>query len=105
MQHLHPVTSVPPDYHYIGPGSEKLPRWSDPSYRRRANDPRDWWYRLEEIARTTGVCWQTVRRWIDRGGLRATRVPGGRVWLVKGRDLDEFLRTSDRVYPKPEESP
>lgn len=105
VQHLHPITGVPPDKHWQLPSGELRPQWTEPSFRRRGNDPRDWWYRLEEIARTTGVCWQTVRRWIAVGGLKATRAPGGRVWLVKGRDLDEFLRTTDRVYPKPEDSP
>ena len=76
------------------------PRWHEPAYRRRGHDPQEWWYRLDEIARTTGVCWRTVRRWIEKGGLKATRAPGGRLWLVKGRDLDEFLRHTDRVYPK-----
>lgn len=96
------MTGVPPDYHWRASDGTPLPRWAEPSFRRRALDPRDWWYRIGEIARTCGVSTQTVRVWIHERGLSATRAPGGRIWLVKGYDLDEFLRASKRVYPKPE---
>lgn len=105
VQHLHPVTGVPPDYHWRASDGTPLPRWREPSFRRRAIDPKDWWYRLGEIARTTGVSTQTVRRWIHVCGLKASRAPGGRILLVKGHDLDEFLRGTKRVYPKPEGQP
>jgi predicted site-specific integrase-resolvase len=71
----------------------------EPSFRRRNRDPDLWYYRLKEIAELTGVCWRTVRNW-TRAGLPFTRAPGGRVMLVLGRDLNYFLRSTKRVYPR-----
>lgn len=71
----------------------------EPSFRRRSQDPDLWYYRLNEIAELTGVCWKTVRKW-TRGALPFTRAPGGRVMLVLGKDLSHFLRSTKRVYPR-----
>ena len=99
-QHRHKVTGVPPDYHWRTLDGTVLPRWSEPSYRRRAEDPRDWWYQINEIAKATGLHRDTVAAWIRAGHLPAFRAPGGKTWLVKGRDLDEFLRATNRVVPQ-----
>lgn len=100
------MTGVPPDSHWrFGEGPPK-PRWKEPSFRRRGVDPKEWWYRPSEIAAVTGVSIETVRRWIKRCALKATRAPGGgRVLLIRGADLDEFLRTTNRVYPREEPQP
>lgn len=99
MQHLHPVTGAPPDYHWTHNSGKQLPRWTAPNYRRYGNDPKQWWFRVDEVARTMGVVPGTIRFWIHRGELPAHRVPGGRLFLIKGADLDEFLRTSKRGFP------
>lgn len=99
VQHLHKVTGVPPDYHWKANDGTPLPRWEEPSYRRRGHDPSLWYYRIGEIAEITGCCWNTIRRWIGDGHLPCFRAPGkGRVMLVLGKDLDTFLRSTNRVY-------
>lgn len=94
-QHLHPVTGDPPSYHFVDGEGVPQPRWPDAL--RRGADPLDWWYRLGEVAKTCGVHINTVRRWVRERGLKATR-PGGGVWLVRGRDLDAWLRSNERGY-------
>lgn len=99
-QHLHPVTGVPPDYHFVV-GCTKKPVWSEPSYRRRARDRRDWWYRVEEVAAACTVAPGTVRGWIKSGQLKAFRpsTPPS-PWLIRGRDLEDFVRSRGEAYPK-----
>ncbi len=109
-QHRHPVTGAPPDYHYVI-GITKEPRWREPSYRRRSKDPRQWWYRVREIAAALHVNVQTVQRYIRDGHLKATQAPAGVAaaaakgrhsrspWLIHGQDFEEFLRNQRKSYP------
>lgn len=101
VQHLHPITGAPPDYHWTNNAGEQLPRWTAAGYRRYGNDPKQWWYRVDEVARTCGVQPDAVRFWIKRGDLPAKKTPGGGLYLIKGADLDDFLRTTKRGYPAP----
>jgi len=45
---------------------------------------------LREVANLTGVHYNTVWRWIDKGWLPAHKL-GGR-WRVKEEDLEEFMK-------------
>src|ERR1700683_5267836 len=52
--------------------------------------PEDYWLTLAEIAAELRVCPATVRLWIARGRLPATR-PGQRKLLVRRSDVDRML--------------
>lgn len=51
--------------------------------------PSDW-LSLKQVAARTGVTYQTVLKWVDRGLLPATRMVG-REWRVDPAVLDDFV--------------
>ena len=59
-----------------------------PSNRRERRHPE--LIGLTEAAEQAGVHYRTVRRWIERGELAATRV-GPKLLKIKQSDLDKFL--------------
>ena len=48
------------------------------------------WVTLQEVAKHLQIAEDTVRRWVDKKGLPATRA--GRVWRFKLSEVDEWLR-------------
>lgn len=48
-------------------------------------------YRISEMSEITGVKVHTLRRWIKRGALKASR-PGGKLLLVKMSDFDACMK-------------
>lgn len=64
----------------------------------RADDP---WMTIAEFAAETRVRPVTVRSWIAKGQLRATRA-GQRKWLVRRSELSRMLhRATSRMPPRP----
>lgn len=101
-QHRHPVTGALPDYHWVRDNGVPLPRWIRKSWRKPGSDPKEWYYRTDEVARACGVAVETVRVWIRSGRLRAGAPPGQRRPLfVKGCDLEAFVRSRGEAYPMP----
>lgn len=102
-QHRHPITGATPDYHFVV-GIHRKPVYTDPSYRQRSKNHLEWWYRAKDVALACDVRPPQVVRWIKAGRLRATRAvnAGSSRWLIRGSDLEEFLRSSGRAYPKQE---
>lgn len=45
----------------------------------------------EDVANLTGKTLADVRRWCKSGRLKASR-PGGRAWIIKKSDFEDFLR-------------
>lgn len=99
-QHRHPITGVPPDYHWVRNGGEKCPRWRGSAYRKPGADSREWFYRTAEVATACGVTQSTVRTWFKKGLLKNSGQDGG-YYLVKGCDLEAFLRARRTPYPAP----
>ncbi|MFF0631950.1 molybdopterin-binding protein [Nocardia sp. NPDC004151] len=56
--------------------------------------------RISEAAALMGVSDDTVRRWIDQGRLKSTRLDNGRLG-VRGQDLAELLRSMSAETPDP----
>lgn len=100
-QHRHPITGATPDYHFVV-GVTRKPVYKEPACLRRGKNHLEWWYRVADVARACDVLPEQVKRWIRAGRLKASRaVPSGSSrWLVRGRDLEEFLRSTGRAYPK-----
>jgi len=102
VNHLHPVTGAPPDYHWQACNPPQ-PRWRDPY--KGAPNPKDWYYRVAEIAKIAGVTEWSVRRWVKECGLPAHRPPGTRIIRILGREFEEWLRKNERIalVPPPRE--
>lgn len=49
------------------------------------------WLTAEEVANQCQVSTLTIRRWINAGDLRATKL--GKSWWVKPEDLDAFYES------------
>lgn len=61
-------------------------------------DPDDPWLTLNEIAEELRMSPATIRSWVSRGTLKATR-PGRRKWLVRRSELDRLLRADEASDP------
>ncbi len=57
-------------------------------------DPADPWLTLAEIADELRVNPATVRQWVSKGKLKASRA-GVRKWIVRRSDLDRFLAATN----------
>lgn len=97
--HLHPITGDPPDYHWHHTNGKAYPRWRDP-YKGKP-DPKDWYYRVAEIAEIARVTEWTVRRWIKECGLPARKAPGGRTIFIIGREFEGWLQKNERIALAP----
>jgi excisionase family DNA binding protein len=69
------------------------------------HDTADPWLTLAEIAEELRVNPATVRQWVSRGQLKASRA-GVRKWIVRRSDLDRMLAATnvagDATHPAPE---
>lgn len=52
-------------------------------------------YRVQEVADRMGVSDDTVRRWIKSGRLRAFKLPGGNITLIRHDALTRFQTKHD----------
>jgi excisionase family DNA binding protein len=53
------------------------------------------WLTAEDISEMLGVPVDSVRQWIRDKRLKATKP--GRQWLVRQKDLDEFLKDNSNI--------
>lgn len=58
---------------------------------------REEWVTVSEAARILGVSAETIRRYIDRGLIRARRLPLGHRRVLRG-DVEELRRRGDREF-------
>lgn len=49
--------------------------------------------RVPEIAKMTGISTEVVRKWCRDGKLKAAK-PGGKDYLIKASDFNEFMESS-----------
>ena len=49
--------------------------------------------RVSEIAKMTGLSTDVIRKWCRSGKLKASK-PGGKDYLVKANDFEEFMALS-----------
>jgi excisionase family DNA binding protein len=52
--------------------------------------------KVSEVSETLGASRRTVLRWIYEGNLRAVKLGGGRIWRIRERDLQRFIRAEER---------
>lgn len=48
-------------------------------------------YNLIETAKLTGMKVRTVREWIRNGKLKATKINGGRLWVVSESEIRRVM--------------
>ena len=53
------------------------------------------YFSCAEVAQIAGVKTKTVWNWVNTGKLKASR-PGGRDYLIKRADFEEFLEMDNR---------
>jgi hypothetical protein len=89
----------------VQPWLAYLPEMPDSYYKRLVEREwkRDPWFTREQVAQMIGVGPDYVRRYIKRGWLQATKVPGGRHtqvrWMFRATWVMEFLQNDPRnVY-------
>jgi len=68
---------------------EERPAWVDDLSVRSVDE----WLTVQDVAMLVKFDEETVRRWITRGTLKATKV--GREWRVKRSDLERFMASDD----------
>lgn len=93
VEHLHPITGSPPDYHWRGKDGP-APRWRN--VYKKAPDKEDWWYSPKEVAAVVGCTVATVWANVRRGELKHSRFPGGWLIRIQGRDIDAWIRGGSR---------
>ena len=49
--------------------------------------------KLSEVCEILGAGRKTVLNWIHEGKLKAVKLGGGRLWRVRERDLQAFIRS------------
>lgn len=92
---VHPVTGVKADYYwYNDKTGEKYPRWRDPFV--KGPDPATTWYSVHEICKATGRRSLTVRRWIKKGLLKASKA-GSNQWFIRGDHFAEFIGANNHI--------
>ena len=57
------------------------------------------YFSCADIAQIAGVKIKTVWSWVNTGKLKASR-PGGRDYLIKASDFEEFLEMDNRKQKK-----
>jgi excisionase family DNA binding protein len=50
------------------------------------------YYNLGEVANLTGYKPRTLRAWIKNGKMKAKKMPDGRLWLVKEKELRRIMK-------------
>jgi excisionase family DNA binding protein len=104
-QHLHPITGLPPDYHYRLPDGTYEPRWKN---KKKRIDPLAMWLSPKEAAVVIGVTKETVREWIKKGKLKSVSVSTRRKihasWIAEVMQVPWLYgprwRNSDPVSPE-----
>ncbi len=56
----------------------------------RAHERPEWLLDIPAVAKVCGVSTKTVRRWIERRELPASRL--GAQWRIRPRDLEHFIK-------------
>ena len=64
----------------------------------------DQYLRVRDAARLLGYSEDTIRNWINRpkNPLPATKI--GRDWIIKRRDLDDYLDQMKNIHEKDEDN-
>jgi len=97
----------PCDYFQELPDGTREPRWRRPVQKRPTNKlDLDRWYRLSEVQKYLPVKRSTLTRACQSGILKASRLTPnkegkGAPWLVKGRDLADFLDRRGETFALP----
>lgn len=52
------------------------------------------YFKVSEIAKMTGISAEVIRKWCRTGKLKASK-PGGKDYLIKRVDFDEFMASTE----------
>lgn len=96
----------PCDYFQELPNGTREPRWRRPPTQKRPTHKldADRWYKFSEIQQYVPLSRATLTRACCTGALPAKQITPGRgsPWLVRGRDLADFLDAKKTAFRLPE---